>query len=264
MGLPSQAGAAPPWPAGTPWGPSPWGPAPGVSPQVRDTDLAALGHLKKGAIIALVGTALGFTFPLIASFLGYSPFTFAFGSTAGLSTLLTFVLAAALVGMALTVVSLWFMREGFSRIRTVDARFSSSPTWVLLAMIGIIMVAIGLGLLLSELVSLLSCIGTSPTPPSSCFGSLTSVLAGGALAGIGGLLFVIGGIGTVVAVWRLGTRYNESLFKVGAILYIFFQIVGAILVLLAVMRAEKAVQSAPALAFAPTPPPPPFSQMPPP
>ena len=260
MTAPYGPGAPPAWGPSRVW--APHGAPPSVD--VRQADLAALSRIKLAALIAVVGAALGVALPLALSSLGYFTFTVptAGGTFSYSQTSLALPIGTVLVGLALTLVSLWFYRDGFQTIRAVDDRFRSAPTYVLLAIIGIVVVLLGLVLLLVELFQILSCAVSGAPIPTSCI-SLGGVLGGLALALIGVILLLIGYIGMLVAIWRLGTRYGDSLFKIGAVLLIFpyLSVVGQILILVAASRAESQVrQHAAVPTYAPsvtTPPPPP-------
>jgi len=77
-------------------------------------------------------------------------------------------------------------------------------------------------------------------PPSffTLFGSLG---IDSALLGLGGILTLVGLIGgQILGLWRVGTRYNETTIKVGAIFTIIplLNIVGPILVLIGALEAK--------------------------
>lgn len=258
---------AAPYPPGAPptWAPPPVWTQPGMppGPDVRNADLTGLSRVRLAALIAVVGSALGVALPLAFSFTGTFSFSVpAAGSAYTYSgTAIAFVIGTALVGLTLTLVSLWFYREGFLALRTVDGSFSSTPTFALLAVIGLVMVWAGLVLVLVELLTLLSCVTVGGVIPASCV-ALGGLLGGLALLLIGLILVLIGYIGTLVGIWRLGTRYGDSLFKIGAVLLIFpfLSVVGEILILVAASHAETRVRQAPPPAYAPStapfPPPP--------
>ena len=231
----------------------------------KEADLRALGRFKLAAIVGIVGAALGFAYPLFANLGGAFPVVLpaAGGGVPSVNVSgLYAVFGAAVVGMFLGVLALVYLRGGFVQLRSLDGRFGSTPTFVLLAMIALVLIGLGLAALLSGLVQLLNCASGLASIPSSCLsGGVASALFGGiGLIGIGGILLLVGGIGTVIGVWRLGDRYHDGLFKAAAILWIFFAVVGSILLLIAAMHAETAVRQAPPAAAVPgpfVPPPPP-------
>lgn len=242
-----------------------WGAPTSVAASTKGADLAALSSFKIAAIISIVSSALGYTYPLFSSLGGGYSFSVPMGgSTTSLTNAaVSTFFGIVIVGLAIAIVSYLFLRSGFARLRAVDGRFASTPTFAIVAIVGLVMVAAGLGVFLGWLLQLLSCAGSLSTIPSSCV-NLGTLLGGVALLGIGGIILLVGVIGTVVGIWRLGDRYNDVLFKVGAILLIFFGFVGAILLLIGVVRAERNVRAAPDVS-APqfSSPPPPGAPLPP-
>jgi Protein of unknown function (DUF973) len=258
--------AGPYAPGGPPgWSPPlQWGPPGGSPPNTREADIRGLTQVFTAALISVIGSALGVAVPLALSSVGYISISIpATGSSVGYGVSAVYtVLGIAIVGLAISILALWLYREGFLAIRPVDNRFSSSPTWALLAIVGLIMVCLGLVAVLVGLVQLLTCSGAATTVPVSCV-PLGALLGGAALLVIGLIVLLIGYIGTLVAIWRLGDRYDTSLFKIGAVLLIipFLSIVGQILVLVAAHGARTRVEAGPAYSMAPSigyPPPPPM------
>jgi hypothetical protein len=258
-------------PGGPPvWSTQPaWGPPPVQPPDTRETDVAGLSKIWTAALISIIGTALSVAV-LIALETGYLRAALpASGSPLAITqTALGLVLGLAIVGLAISVVSFWYYREGFIAFRKVDPRFSSSPTWALLVIIGLILLVLGIAALFAELFSLISCVGPSTTTiPPGCI-NLGALLGSLGLVLVGAIILIIGYIGTLVAIWRLGDRFGNSLFKVGAVLLIFpyLSFVGQILVLVAASGARTQVRQRPQTGFgtmpsvmAPPPPPPPPS-----
>ena len=242
-----------------------WGPPAVQVPNSREADLKGLSQVWVAALISILGSALGVAVPLALSSTGYfrvsipaAGSALAFGQTA-----VYVVLGVALVGLAISIFSFYYYREGFLAFRTVDPRFSSSPTWALLVIIGLVLICLAFVAILAAFAQLIACTGTSTTIPASCLNVL-AVLGGVGLLFVGVIVLLIGYIGTLVAIWRLGDRFGDSLFKVGAVLLIipFLSIVGQILVLVAASGARSKVQQAPGYAMAPSmpypPPPPPY------
>ena len=85
----------------------------------------------------------------------------------------------------------------------------------IVGLIGMLLITLGAVVVLATLVSAVSCASSG----SSCvdFGSLGA----GIYSILGGaLLAFIGWIGLLIGVYRIGKRYDSTLTKVGAILYI--------------------------------------------
>jgi uncharacterized protein DUF973 len=233
----------------------------------RPADLEAMSRVKTAAIISIIGAALGVAVPIGASAGGYFRIavpmaggTYTFNQTAVLT-----ILGVALAGFALSMLAFWFYRAGFLALRSVDQRFSSTPTWALLAIVGLILVWVGLAVVLASLASVFSCAvttGPSTRIPVGCV-NLGEILGGAGLLLVGGIILLIGYIGMLVGIWRLGDRYGDSLFKIGAVLFIipFGAIVGQILVLVAATNARKRIEQPPVSPYAPSVPMPPAPPM---
>ena len=266
----SPAPAAPPPPGGSPPGapsayptpapaypaPGPWtgGPgysgfppgypmaAPPLSPQV---DGAAMGDILIAAIILFIGAIVGFIAPEALG-TGYGA---ALGATpTGLAaSTLDALLGVAAVAIVVSLIAYYLFRRAFVRLRTVDSRFESTPTFALLVMIGLVLLLPGLVAIISLEISILNCAAGARPIPTTCVTDLGALLGGVVLLLIAGILALVGYIGVLVGIWRLGTRYDESMFKVAAVLIIFpyLNIVGVILLLLGTRRVQARVGSAP-------------------
>lgn len=266
MYTPAPPGVPPSW-----GGPNPFGTAPPALPPFHPSnDLAALSRFRVAAVVAILGVAASTVLSSVLSSGGYLGFPggsssfrpFTGGTFPTFTTMfLVLVIASVLVGIAFLLVSLWFFRTGFVELRSVDPRFARSPTWTLLSMIGLVIVAPGVVVVLLTVSKIASCAGTTVPVPPACL-DLGTLLGGGALFLVGGILAIVGFIGTLVAIWRLGDRYGESLFKVGAVLLIFplVSLVGQILIFVAARGATSRLNQPRGPVFAPSipsaPPPP--------
>ena len=133
----------------------------------------------------------------------------------------------------------------------VDPSFSTPAALALVAVIGFLLLFFGAGLFFGSLVQAIDCAGAGNPVPESCL--LTGAFwAGVGLLGIGAIIAIVGYIGVLIGIWRVGTRTGNSLFKVGAILMIFpyLSILGAILILIGAQEAIGRLRStAPATPF---------------
>jgi Protein of unknown function (DUF973) len=147
--------------------------------------------------------------------------------------------ALILIGGALGVAWILLLRAGFAALAPIDRRFSSPATLGWLAIIGIVLALGGLALLFHSLQTAAGCVGTNNTTLANCFLS-SGILASFGVLAVGGILALIGYIGLLIGVWRLGRRYGDDLFRIGAVLYIFpvLNLVGEILVLVAARKAS--------------------------
>jgi Protein of unknown function (DUF973) len=243
-----------------------WAPPQMQAPDTRETDVAGLSKIWMAALISIIGSALSVGV-FVSLNIGYVHVALpASGSPLTLTeTAVGIVLGIAIVGLVITIISFWFYRDGFLALRKVDPKFSTSPTWALLVIVGLALLALGVIALFAELFSIISCVGTATTMiPASCLnlGALLGVLG---LVLVGAIILIVGYIGTLVAIWRLGDRFNNSLFKIAAVLLIFpyLSFVGQILILLAASGARTMVKQHPGMGYttmpsvmAPPPPPP--------
>ena len=191
------------------------------SPATRESDVHALGYILWAAIIGLVGAAVSLVDLFGSSgFAAIGVVTTPGGSTVSLNSGGLYFLGVVVAsGLILSVLELYFCREAFRTLAPVDHRFGTPSTLALLAIIGVILIALlGVGLFVS-LFQAVSCADGNPI-------TRACINLGAVLGLIAGLLIVaivafIGYVGVLIGIWRLGTRYNDGLFKAGAILLIF-------------------------------------------
>lgn len=197
-----------------------------VLPEAEELEghIAGLSQVRSGAFLFLLGSALSGAAPIVFYSTGYlrlslpSPGTY----SSGIVSTALFVPFTFLVGLAFSLVAFLFYRDGFGALRTLDDRFRWSPSFAWLAIIGIVFVVVGLAALALAL-------------------STFELYWGLGLLVIGVVLGLVGSIGTLVGVWRIGVRYAESMFQIGAILTLLpvLSIVGQLLVLLGSTRVRS-------------------------
>jgi len=213
-------------------------------PEGEDVEghLAALSQVRRAALVSVLSAALGVATPLALSLTGIVTLTIPSAGASLSNSANTFFFAGliAVIGIAFAIVSFLFYRDGFVALRSLDERFKWSATYASLAILGLAFVLPGLVLVLAVL---LPCITPTGAVAIAC-ASLGALFTGLAILLIGLILLVIGYVGILVAIWRLGDCYGESLFNVGAVLTLFpfLSIIGEILVLVAASRAESKVR----------------------
>ncbi len=206
-----------------------------VTPPPTDVDLTALKSLKNGSIIGIIGVALSlFSVSLLYSFL------FAFTSlstTASLSGIIGY-LVVLMVGVILGIVSLVLYRHSFKDLMTVDHNsFKTPASFVRLFYIGLIIFIVALVVLV---------IGAAIAIGSLQVGFfLIMGIIAGILSFVAVVLLILGIIGVILGLWRAGTRYDNTLIKIGGILYIipYASIIAPILVFIGANSVEKQMQS---------------------
>jgi len=231
----------PPTYAGAPYPGTPYpAPPPGPSPQERQKDGEALRAIEIAAIIALVGFAFSAATLVLTPIENVITTTTSSPSTNStvhfsLNTTFFYVLIAA--GGLFTLLEYAWYRSGFHTLAAYDTRFRTPAALVIVAIVGYILVILGAVIFVNDLGQLVnSCPGGSTsnlTAPSCAIPS--GFWAALALVLVGAIVALVGFIGLLIGIWRLGTRFSDGLFKAGAILLIFpfLQIIGAILVLVA-------------------------------
>lgn len=244
-GLPGAAGASAPTPGPAPpltfaYPPSFVTAALSPSPASRAADQHALTSVQWAALVAILGTVLSFV-----SLFGTDAASVLTASDTGGTTSVTVSVAAlyllialSLAGVALTILEVLLMRDAFQTLKPLDGRFSTPSSLALVLLIAIVLIILGALGIFAELLQAVACAGAGNPIPSTCINA-------GALLGLVALLFVfavvaiVGYVGILVGIWRLGTRYDETTLKVGAILLIIplLNFVGAILVLVGARAA---------------------------
>jgi hypothetical protein len=210
-------------------------PLPGARTQAPPSaELDTLSNVATAALLSLIGNVIG----LVAVFgtSGVQALTVS-TSTSGTmislnsSSLLIFG-AVLTVSAILTFLELIFFRVAFKKIQPYDERFSTPAKLVLILLIALPIVLLAAVALLYLVSQAITCAGPGNFIPPACLngGGLLGIL--GILA-VGGILALTGYIGLLLGIWRLGSRYDSTAFKVGAILLIFplLNLVAAALIL---------------------------------
>jgi hypothetical protein len=234
-------------PSPPPFGYAPGPGAPGSFPPsaaTRATDVSALARVGLAAILAIASVVLGIVILTVNNVSGLISVS-ASPSGTRISLPSPWVWVGYLIGIgALGLTEILLLRAAFHGLAREDGTSSTPKSLATLAFIGAVMALVGLGLFLEALYSAIACSGSGVPIRSGCL--TTSVFLGGvALLGIGALLALIGIIGLLIGIWRLGTRYGDSKFKIGAILLIFpyISLVGGVLILVAARAARGKVES---------------------
>jgi len=132
---------------------------------------------------------------------------------------------------------------GYRSLSKADPRFSLPSTLMLVLMAGVFVVAAGVIPLFNSIPNMLASAPASPdiTPSSDFVAAAGSLVIDLLLLGLGGLLALVGFIGgLVLGLWRVGSRYGETIVKVGAILLIvpLLNIVAPILIIVGAYQAR--------------------------
>jgi hypothetical protein len=199
------------------------------------------------AVISLVGTVVSVAALFLRTTTAVVTVTTS-GTVTSISVSLATVYdlgATAGIGLVLAIVYVGFWRRAFRTLSPVDARFATPAKLTLLELLALVLLAPVGAAILVLLYDAIHCAGIGNPITSAC-------LSFGAIAGLTlllvvfAILAVVGFIGFLLGVWRLGTRYRESMFKVAAILLIIplLNIIGVILVLVAARSARARIEGA--------------------
>jgi len=235
------------------YAPYPAYPAPGAgqgwnAPTFGPADHAALSDVFLAAMIALIGIVLSVAelFASAASNL-FNATSAGTGSSVTVDVTALYVAAAlGAAGVVLFLLGVWFYRRAFRTLAAQDTRFSTPATLTLVLFIAVVLLIVVLVAVFAVLFQAVQCAGSGNAITSACIaaGTVLGLIAAGFVLLI---VMLVGAIGLLIGIWRLGTRYNEGLFKAGAILLIFpvLNLVGIILILLAANSARSKIRSGP-------------------
>lgn len=153
----------------------------------------------------------------------------------------------AVVGLLFGIVGLFIYRRGFRAFSRVDGQFVSPARWTIAGIIGLVLAIFGLLLLFAGLAQANGCAlvtanGSGTSTLTHCGSQLVGDALGAlALLVVAVILLLIGGIWLLIGVWRSGTRYNSTILKAAAILYIipFVNVIAAILVIIETSSIEQ-------------------------
>lgn len=201
---------------------------PGEESAVKDIQLAGLL-----AVFGLLMTSISF-----AVYLGPE---FAVSPQSGTYTVSHLYTGAALIGVgsAIGVVAILLYWKAFRTLRSMNRRFSTPARYAPLALIGLAGAAAAIVGVVVFLLEAISCSGAGNPITASCVNP--DAIGFESLLVVSVLLLVVGGVAILVGFWRLGDRYHNSLFHVGAILEIFPYIgfIGALCIFLGATRVRQ-------------------------
>ena len=209
-----------------------------TSVRERSVDQRALRGVRWASVLGLVAsvagivalTVPGFTRLFTVSSTNNGPVI----STGGTTQFGVYVAATAVLGL----VELFLYRSAYRTLTEVSREFSTPSTLSLLAIFGVVLALVGFGLLFAALVDAIHCVGAGNPITSACLvgGGFWAALA---LLGTGALLLLIGYLGILVGLWRMGRRYDMPVFQAAAVLLIlpYLSILGQILLLVGTTQA---------------------------
>ncbi|MGA7649177.1 MAG: DUF973 family protein [Thermoplasmata archaeon] len=207
----------------------------------RSVDRVALSNVTLAAIMGLAGVVLSLLALLDTpafSLIGVT--TVGSGTSLSVNTSGLYLLGAVGGGgIAFTLLELWFYRRAFRTLARQDRRFSTPTTLVWLAMVAVVIIVAAVVALLVVLYDAILCAGAGYVLTSRCL-NVGELLALAGIVAIAAIVLLAGYIGLLIGIWRLGTRYGEWMFKVGAIFMIipFLNVAGTIFILIAARESS--------------------------
>jgi uncharacterized protein DUF973/zinc ribbon protein len=240
-------------------GPAPYAPYTGAyAPSGRPTpassaaDRSALSSVVLAAVLGLIGAVLSFAelFTRASSFVAVSGA--GSGTSFSLDASALYLLAAlGAAGLVFALLELSFYRRAFGALTPQDNRFSTPSKLVLTAITALVLLVLVVVAIFAVIYQAIQCAGSGNPITTACIspGELLGLIGIGLILVI---VLVVGYIGLLIGIWRLGTRYDEPLFKVGAVLLIFpvLNIVALVLILVGARSArDKLGTYSPPLTF---------------
>ncbi|MDA4120812.1 MAG: DUF973 family protein [Thaumarchaeota archaeon] len=201
----------------------------GPIPQAQPAEFSALRKVMWFGILQLGGEVLGWILIAYLFISGsfFSPFVnlptsaTATQVAAAIRPLFQSLALEVTVALVIGLAGALVLTLGFREFSKVDKeRFSVPSTLMLLLLASSVLAAVSIFPMLNSIPDIIALApsGSATSPSSSFFsaiGSLTAYFLLLAIAGILGLVGVIGG--QILGVWRVGSRYDETLLKLGAI-----------------------------------------------
>jgi uncharacterized protein DUF973/zinc ribbon protein len=223
--------------------------APGAAVASSGADKLALSNVTLAAILGLAGVLISYAeisvTQAVSSFTGATTTSTGGSFTLDLSSL--YILAAlAGAGIVLTLTQIWLYRGAFRTLARNDPRFSTPASLSLLAFVALLIIIALAAALIDLVYQAVVCAGAGNPITSACINA-GSILGLVVLIGVTAIVFLVGYIGLLIGIWRLGTRYGDGKFKIGAVFLIlpFLNLVGLVLILIASNSAKGRLQSGP-------------------
>lgn len=210
-------------------------------PGQTETEVEGLRYIRSAAWLGLIGLILS-SVPIFwaGAVTGAVTAQTPSGSLPLTTGLLDTFLVAGELGIVIDLVMYIFYRRGYACFQRIDNQYGTPGTLSLVAVIGTIIIGFGLLLFVSSIGQLVSCLNSSVSAPGApCVGDLGPILGEGALMGVGAIILLVGLIGVMIGVWRLGERYQRTGLKIAAVL-MFFPVLNVVASILVIMDTHAA------------------------
>lgn len=249
VGSPGPSSPPAPFPPGAPpplgyGGPYVSAPLSGPTPASRAADRRSLTYIEWASVLLILSGIVGAVVEFSGRLTGLiGATTTSAGTTISLPSPWFWVGYFGVL-VAVELATLVLIHSSFRSLVPVDRRFSSPSTLAVVAIVGVAFAVVGGALLFAGLYQAVNCVGSGHPLTRGCL--FTGLFVGGlVLVVVGAIALLVGYIGILIGIWRLGTRHDESLLKVAAILLIFpfVNIVGAILMLVGARSSLRKVDA---------------------
>ncbi len=210
---------------------------PPETPENNRKYLQALIYLRYYTIIGFVSLVVGIiiNYVFLRSFsYGYlvGPLGAAFGgvtlNTSSVSGLIAYSEIALTVSAVLTIIGFFMLYRGFTSLKVLDPQFSTGRTGTILEMVGMVLVVLGtLGLLATVLPNVN--LGNTTATSTLVQSELGALLGLAFLILAAAIILLVGIIMALIGIFRVGSRFDSTVVKVGAVLTVFLGIIGTIL-----------------------------------
>ncbi|MCI4351003.1 MAG: DUF973 family protein [Thermoplasmata archaeon] len=216
-----------------------------------EVEISGIRRIQAGAIAGILGIAMGAIAPVyLIFFIGaaLTSSTSGSGSVSNAYTVIAGLITIAFVGVALLFVSVLLYVAGFAKLRRADRQFGAPLALSVIGLIGLLILATEVGILAVFALQVLNCGG--PGHWTAACVTISPVTVDPTYLLLGLAVGIVGWIGLILGLYRVGRRYSSTITRVGAILYVIplADIVAPVLILVGsrgILRGLRAAQAAP-------------------
>ena len=158
----------------------------------------------------------------------------------GFASVMQLIVALGAIGIGFSIVAFYVLRSGLSILSRTDDDFSTPSKLLLVALVSAPLLLLLLVYILEISIGVLQQLQTSPSStPNIDLSGLGAASIFLILTALGVLVGYIGGV--ILGIWRLGSRYDDTLLKVSAILSIipYLNAIAPVLTLVGAYAAGK-------------------------
>ncbi|MGC2788572.1 MAG: DUF973 family protein [Thermoplasmata archaeon] len=203
---------------------------------VSPDELRGLSLARAAAVTSLVSLVIAFLAPvsiILATGIEIHYGGFHVGSGSFSNSVFEELVVVVVVGFLVALIAIVLYILSFSALRKVQANFGGPRALLIVGVIGTLLVFVGLAEVLQQFLMATNCVGANG--PTSCV-ALSSLYGAVLAIFFGFILAIVGWIGLVIGLYRIGKRYDSTITKVGAILTIIpvLTVIAPILILVGI------------------------------